>query len=182
MRLVNTLIALALLFVGIGVVRPQAEKLSQEAWDPVAASSQKVRIAEYEEFDLTESGEYVVFVDGPADSFRWDEAKRTYVDVFDIRTNRPIPSAANETEYVYERNERRSEGLLQVRVQTPGTFRLHLGPTDPRNMVEAGFNLSIARAKLVDDQSLKSKGLRYGGFGLIGLLGLIAFSMLTKKP
>lgn len=181
MRLVNTVIALALLFVGIGVVRPKAEELSQAAWDPVAASSQKVRIAEHEEFDLTESGEYVLFVDGPADSFRWDEARRTYVDVFDVRTNRPIPASADDAEYAYERNGRRSEGLMLVRVQTPGTYRLHLGPTDPRNTVEAGFNLSIARAKLVDDQSLKSKGMRYGGFGVIGLLGIIALSMLNKK-
>jgi hypothetical protein len=182
MRPVNALVAIALLFVGIGVVRPHSARLADEAWDAVLENSQDLPMVPDERIELTESGEYVVFVDGPSGHPLWEQAENVYPDLYDLRGNRPIPATTDGIDtYTYERTGRRGDALIKARVQTPGTFKLHLGNTAWKELTAAGFSLAVCRAKLVNEQSLKSRGLRYAGFGLVGVLGLIAFAMFTNK-
>lgn len=182
MRLVNVVVSLVLVGAGVGVVKPQSERLADEAWNPVATSLQSVDLVQGEQFDLATSGEYVVFAVGPANHTLWERASCLYLDVLDTRNSRPIPASVKDLEpYEYEREGTRTDAILELRVQTPGRFSLHFGPNDVVDLHRAGFSLSIGRAKLIGDQSLKARGFRYGGLGLAGLLVLIGVSTLFGK-
>ena len=182
MRAVNVIVSLALVGAAVGVVKPQSERLAETAWNPVVQSLQAVQLRDQEEFDLTQTGEYVVFVEGPAAHPLAENASGSYVDLFDTRTGLPIPaSEKNLDHYGFERDGKRAHPIAQVRVQTAGRFRLHFGARDVTDLHGAGFTLAIGRAQLVDRQSLKSRGFRYGGLGLAGLLVLIGLGTLFSK-
>ena len=180
-QILSILSALALVFAGVGVVRPQTIRLVESSWDPVVKEQLRIRLVAREPIALHSAGDYIVFLEGPAGDPLWKQSGDLWVELIDDLTRKPIPATRQGVDYAFDRDGRHSKALTKVVVKTAGVFELGLGRTDPRELVSHGFNVAVSPAKVVDEQSWEARLWLIGGIAVGVVMGIVALSILTKR-
>ena len=176
---IHILFALGMIALGVGVVRPQAEKMISEAWKPVLDGMQRVPAADDKFVEIDEPGSYVVFLEGPADAPAW-QTNDTYVQLVDRRGKDVLPSQI--VDYEYETGGRRGQGIVKVRATTAGSYEVSFSSTQPELLANGGFQFGIAAADLVKDQSWKATQCYIGAIAVAAMLGVFAVFSFTQRP
>jgi hypothetical protein len=179
---IGILVAIALVVVGVGVVRPHTIRLIDESWQPVAQERIEVPLTEGASVELNQLGTYILFLEGPAADPLWSAAGDTWVQLLDWQTRLPLDARRHGVDVSYELDGRRALGLSQFTVSRSGVYDLTFGRTNIADLDSRGFKVALSPAEQVTEQSRKATTFLVGGIAAGVLMGIIALSMLAKKP
>jgi hypothetical protein len=178
-RLLGILASLVLVLAGLGVVRPQVVGRSRSAWEPVARSEPVVPYHEGETVEIAKTGEYVVFLEGPAQDEAWSRPGSHGVQILERRTMRPLATSEQGIDYAYASGDRRGEAIERVAIANPGTFELGLGRAASAHLDQRGFAVRFCPLRVVDRQAWKSRLWLVGGITAGALMAVLALSLLS---
>jgi hypothetical protein len=178
---VGLLTAIALVVVGVGVVRPHTIRLIHESWEPVVKEQLEVPLNEQASVEVSQLGDYVVFLEGPAGDPLWITAAETWVQMLDWRTHQPLGATRHGVDFSYELDGRRAQSISRVTVLQAGFYEPSLSNTDSIDLHARGFKLTMSPAKLVVEQSRRAGSLKVGGIAVGIVMGIIALSMLARR-
>jgi len=179
-RLLSILFALALVFAGLGVVRPQVIQRSRAAWAPVGQSPLVLAFEEGTTIEITQTGEYVAFVEGPAGDTGWSSLSELAFQLTERQTRRPLPPSRRELAFSYDLDGRHAQAVDALAIANTGTYELGLGRAAHRGLDARGFEIFLCPLKVVDAQAWKSRLWLIGGIAAGVLMGLVALSMLSQ--
>jgi hypothetical protein len=180
-NLTGILIAVVLVVLGLGVVRPRTARYIDEAWEPVVQARIEAPLTGGNLIELSTPGEYLIFIDGPADNPLWDSATEQWIQLLDAGHGRPMPGGAHGADFSYEHDGRRAVSLARVSA-LPGDYELEVREGASAELHAAGFRVLVSPADLVTKQSRQATiGLAVGCAAGV-LMGIIALSMLLRRP
>jgi hypothetical protein len=178
-RLLGLLGCLALVLAGLGVVRPQVVERSRSAWEPVAQSGLSAPYDEGAEIEIERKGEYVAFLEGPAQDEAWSQPGELGVQILERRTMRPLSTSRQNLDYAYALDGRRARAIEHVVIANPGTYELTLGRAASKHLDQRGFLVRLCPLKIVDAQAWKSRLWLVGGITAGVLMAAVGLSMLS---
>ena len=176
------LVAIALVFVGVGVVRPHTVRLIDESWETVVRERLEASLADRASIEVERLGDYVVFLEGPASDSLWATAGDTWVQLLDWQTRLPLQATKHGVDYSYELDGRRAVGLSQVTVSRSGIYEISFGRIDPSDLHARGFKLALSPRQQVIEQSRRATSMLVGGIAVGIVMCIIALTMLARKP
>jgi hypothetical protein len=179
---IGILVAIALVFLGVGVVKPHTTRLIDEAWQPVAETRLEVPMTEGASVELNELGSYIIFLEGPAADPLWATAGDTWIQLLDYQTRLPLGATRHGVDVSYELDGRRAVGISQVTVSRSGVYDLSFGRTNAADLDSRGFKVALSPAEQVTGQSRRATAFLVGGITVAVLMAIVALSMLAKQP
>jgi len=180
-NLVGILIVIVLVVVGVGVVRPHTVRLMHEAWEPVMTEQIEVPLDKQASVELNQTGDYVVFLEGPAGDALWDTAAGEWLQLVDWQTHHPLRTTRQGVDYSFELDGKRSQSLSRVTVAQAGTYEASLGDTALSDLHARGFQLTVSPAKLVVEHSRQATTWMIGGIAVGILMGIFGLGVLTSR-
>ncbi len=180
-NIIGILVAIVLVVVGLGVVRPHTARLIDESWEPVVQGRLELPLADRASVEVSRPGDYVVFIEGPAGDPLWSTVADTWIQLLDWQTGRPLNATRQGVDYSYEVDGRRAQSLSRVGVLRAGIHELSLGRMDSTDFQSRGFQVALSPATLVIEQSRRATSLLVGGIVVGILMAVVALSMLTKR-
>jgi hypothetical protein len=181
-NLSGILVAIVLVLVGIGVVRPQTKRLIGEAWAPVLAERIEFSLSGDEPVELPQTGDYVIFIEGPAEHPLWESAEGQWLQLVDWQSGRPLAGGKHGADFAYEHDGKRVQSLSRITVPRTGKYEVNVGRNATIELKAAGFQAVLSPAKLVTDQSRMATTWFVAGCAAGLFLGVIALAMLTRAP
>lgn len=178
-RTLHILAAVALVVLGVAVVRPYTDERSAEAWQPVVGSLQRVAPKTGKRVDLAAPGDYLVFLEGPASDPLWESSnlEGVWVELVDDQSGQPL-RANPEVDYEFATAETRVHALSRVRITRADTYRLEVSGND----VDArGFTVAVHPREPVEEQAGLASNWRLGQWGALAFIGASAMFLLFKE-
>ena len=177
-KLIGILIAIALVLVGVGVVRPHTLRLMHESWEPVVQQRVQVSLGGQDWFELTQLGDYVVFLEGPPKDPLWESGNLPWVQILNGQTHQPVPGNREGVDFAYEFDGKRARSIARVSISQAGDYEASFGSAEVVGLRDRGFVLTLCPAKLVVEQSRKSTTWMIGGIALGIVMGIFGLSSL----
>lgn len=179
-RLLGFLFAIGLVFAGLGVVRPQAISHSKAAWEPVVQSLGVMPFEEGATVELSATGEYIVFLEGPAGNPGWTSAAGIGVQLIEQVSKQPLTSARQNLSYAFDHAGRHHQAIERVPVKSTGKYDLSLGGAARSDLGKQGFRIVVAPVKLVDAANWRSRLWLAGGIAAGVIMGIVALSLISS--
>jgi hypothetical protein len=180
-NLIGILVAIGLAAAGVGVVRPHTIRLIDEAWEPVVEGRLELPLTERAPVELSQLGDYLVFLEGPASDPLWSTAGGLWIQLLDRQSGRPLDASRHGADFSYELDGRRAQALSRVAVSRTGTHELSLGSAGSTEFHTRGFQLTLSPASLVVEQSRRATSWLVAGIAAGIVMGIFALSMLSTR-